>query len=40
MAAKEIVFAQQARQSIASGLNILANTRVKEHLGASRPARR
>jgi chaperonin GroEL len=32
MAAKEIVFAQSARQSIASGLNILANT-VKVTLG-------
>src|SRR4026207_1864353 len=32
MAAKEIVFAQSARQSIASGPNILANT-VKETLG-------
>ncbi len=32
MAAKEIVFAQHARQSIASGLNILANT-VKVTLG-------
>ena len=32
MAAKEIVFAQQARHSIASGLNILANT-VKVTLG-------
>src|SRR5215475_1180866 len=32
MAAKEIVFSQQARQSIAQGLNILANT-VKVTLG-------
>src|SRR5882724_6533829 len=32
MAAKEIVFSQHARQSIASGLNILANT-VKVTLG-------
>src|SRR6266851_4308914 len=32
MAAKEIVFAQSARQSIATGLNILANT-VKVTLG-------
>src|SRR5436309_30743 len=32
MAAKEIVFSQSARQSIASGLNILANT-VKVTLG-------
>src|SRR2546425_8269086 len=32
MAAKEIVFSQQARQSIANGLNILANT-VKVTLG-------
>src|SRR5678815_437572 len=32
MAAKDIVFSQSARQSIASGLNILANT-VKVTLG-------